>query len=83
MITTVECILFLRQVPLLAGFSVDELWQVAQVVEQASFEKDETFISEGDVGDALFLILSGEVLVHQEEKDLNRHGAGGMRSFSS
>lgn len=78
MITTVECILFLRQVPLLAGFSVDELWQVAQVVEQASFEKDETFISEGDVGDALFLILSGEVLVHQGEKDLNRHGPGGM-----
>ena len=78
MISTVERILFLRQIPLLAGFSLDELWQVAKVVEEDAFEKEETFIWEGDVGDALYLVLSGKVLVHQGEKELARHGEGGM-----
>lgn len=78
MISTVERILFLRDIPLLSGFSLDELWQVAKVVDEESFEKDETFIWEGDVGDALYLILSGNVLVHQGDKELNRHGPGGM-----
>jgi len=78
MISTVERILFLREIPLLSGFSLDELWQVAKVVDEESFEKGETFIWEGDVGDALYLILSGDVLVHQGEKELNRQGPGGM-----
>ena len=38
MIGSVERILFLRGIPLLAGFSLDELWQVSRVVTEVEFE---------------------------------------------
>lgn len=78
MIPTVERILFLGKIPLLSGFSTDELWQVAQVIEEVTFYKDETFIEENDVGDALYLVISGEILIHSGDTEIARVGEGAM-----
>ena len=61
MIPTVERILFLHKIPLFESFSVDQLWQVAQALEEVSFEAGETVFAEGTPANALYLIVSGEV----------------------
>lgn len=63
MIPTVERILFLHQIPLFESFSVDELWQVAQALDEMTYQPGETLFVEGTPAHALFLIVSGEVEV--------------------
>jgi CRP-like cAMP-binding protein len=62
MIPTVERILFLNQIPLFEGFSVDELWQVAQALDEMHYDPGEMLVEEGKPGHALHLIVSGEVV---------------------
>ncbi|RLA37486.1 MAG: hypothetical protein DRR03_02370 [Gammaproteobacteria bacterium] len=61
MIPTVERILFLNKIPLFETFSVDELWQVAQALDEMHYEPGETLFEEGQPPHALYLIVSGEV----------------------
>ena len=62
MIPTVERILFLNKIPLFEGFSVDELWQVAQALDEMHYRAGEVLFEEGKPGHALHLIVSGEVV---------------------
>jgi CRP-like cAMP-binding protein len=59
----------------------DLLITLANKVNQRMLSKDETLFNKGDVGDSLFIILSGEVKVVTQDEDgneiaLNKVGAG-------
>lgn len=70
MLSTVEKILFLKGVDLFQDMSGEILSHVAQIAEEVFLEKDETVIVEGDIGDALYIILEGEVRIHKDGKQL-------------
>ena len=74
MIPTVERILFLHKIPLFETFSVDELWQVAQALDEMSYEPGETLFEEGKPAHALYLIVSGEVTGSITGKDFLKFG---------
>ena len=68
MLTTLEKILFLRQVDLFAEFSARELGIIAQKTSEAGYSKGDTIFRQGDPGDALYLVVGGKVRVIREDK---------------
>ena len=76
-------ILRLKGINIFEGLSVSELAAVASVTEEIDQPAGETVIREGESGDSMYLIISGEVLVikeagetGKEEIELARIGAG-------
>jgi CRP-like cAMP-binding protein len=67
---TVERVLFLRHVPLFAQMTAAELSSLARISEEAVFTAGSQIIVEGDLGDTLYLVVDGEVLIHSGEQRL-------------
>jgi CRP-like cAMP-binding protein len=55
----------LERHPLLVHLSPEQLAQMGRMGEIESYNPGETIVAEGSFGDALFLILSGQVAVHR------------------
>ena len=51
----------LRALPFFADFSDPELWEVIRISSWAEFKKGDTIITEGGVGDALYVLVDGDV----------------------
>lgn len=56
----------LQDHPLLLGLAPAQLDQVARLGEIESYREGEAIVVEGSLGDALFLVLSGQAAVHHE-----------------
>ena len=61
-----ERILLLRKMELFETLSVNELSAVASVTEDVVLSPQEQIIEEGEVGESMFLIVSGRVKVHKK-----------------
>lgn len=79
-LSLMERILFFRRVPLFAALSPSDLKQVAAIAQEESFSDGVTIASEGEAGDVMFIIVSGEVSVisrrDQKEVEIARRKAG-------
>ena len=73
-----ERILFLRKVPLFSKLSPEELMQVASIAGEHIFKDGEIFVREGEVGDEMFVIVSGNVRVTKgsDESEIAQRGPG-------
>jgi len=71
----VERILFLDKIQLFKSFSVDELWLVAQALDEMHYMPGETLFEECNPGHALYLIVSGEVIASRFGKKVGMFGA--------
>jgi cAMP-dependent protein kinase regulator len=58
---------FLEEVPLLEALTTYERSKVADALETERFEEGATIINEGDIGEAFFLLESGEAVVKKKE----------------
>lgn len=67
MLSTLEKILFLRQVDLFEGFSAKELGIIAQKTSEVGYSKGDVIFRQGDPGDALYIVLGGKVKVVRED----------------
>lgn len=68
MISTVEKVLFLKSIDLFSQIPGEDLAQVALISSEEAREAGEEIFSEGEAGDALYLVLDGKVRVHLQEK---------------
>jgi signal-transduction protein with cAMP-binding, CBS, and nucleotidyltransferase domain len=68
--STLERLLMLKQVSLFAQVPAEVLAPLAAEATRAEFAAAETIFSEGDPGDALYVIVEGEVRVHAGGVDL-------------
>jgi CRP/FNR family cyclic AMP-dependent transcriptional regulator len=79
-LSLMERILFLKRVPLFANLSPSDTKQVAALAEEISFSNGDILVQEGEVGDVMFIIASGEVRViatkDQREVELARRKVG-------
>ncbi|RCK78356.1 MAG: transcriptional regulator, Crp/Fnr family [Candidatus Ozemobacter sibiricus] len=55
----------LREFEVLSGFSMDDLEQLASLMEEVAYEDGQTIIDEQSQSTALFFILSGRVKIHK------------------
>jgi CRP-like cAMP-binding protein len=62
-ISTVEKVLFLKSVDLFARVAGEELSAVAAITNVIEQDAGEVVFREGDVGDALFIVVAGEVRI--------------------
>ncbi len=61
MLGTMDKALFLKSVPLFANLDVEDLFFLAQIAEEKDYPSNTMIFQEGDIGESLFLIISGEV----------------------
>jgi HEAT repeat protein len=62
-LSLMDRILFLKRVPLFAALSPTDLKQVAAIATEETFSDGEVIAEQGEQGDAMFVIVSGEVSV--------------------
>ena len=81
-LTVIEKMMLIRQVPIFAQLDADDLEELASIVEERRIEGDRDLFREGEVGDAVYLIVKGSVRVYvggmggRPETTLNELGAG-------
>ena len=75
-----ERILFLKRVPLFENLSPSDIKQVAALAQEETFSDGVNIVREGEIGDVMFIIVSGEVRVlmtqQQKEVEIARRRAG-------
>jgi HEAT repeat protein len=80
-LSLMDRILFLKRVPMFAQLSPGDLKQVAVIAEEAGFKDGEALAEEGELGDELFVLVEGEVIVTTSDAsgqviELARRGPG-------
>lgn len=76
MYLTLEKVALLKAIDIFASTPDHILASVAAIVEQLDMDEGETFIQQGDIGDCMYLIIDGEVLVHQGDDKILTLGPG-------
>ncbi len=66
----IEKVITLKAVEMFARTSEDVLADVAVLAEEVRFKAGETVFAKGDAGESLFVIVSGEVKIHDGDLDL-------------
>jgi len=66
----------LERHPLLAHLAPDQIERISRVGEVESYNPGEAIVVDGSLGDALFLILSGQVAVHRGPQTFATLSAG-------
>ena len=69
---TVQKMLVLRKVALFSSLRSSDIGHLASIAEEVVFPSGSVIFSEGDFGDALYLIVEGEVRIHNASVTLNR-----------
>lgn len=79
-LSLMERILFFKRVPLFKNLSPSDIKQVAAIAEEQSFSDGDLLVQQGELGDVMFIIASGEVRVvttqDQKEVELARRKSG-------
>ena len=65
MLSTIEKVIFLKEVPFFAGMSISQLRVLASISEEEEFQAEQVIFSEGEFGDALYVIIEGEVALQK------------------
>jgi CRP-like cAMP-binding protein len=79
-LTTIEKVIFLKSVDIFEHATVEQLGRIAGLTEEARFAAGQVIFKEGDPGDALYLILSGQVLIERNGitiREINERDAFG------
>ncbi len=68
-VSIMERILFLRRVPLFAGLPPADLEQIAEVAGELTFAEGDHLVVQGELGEEMYILVSGEVRVVVEDYD--------------
>ncbi len=83
--TVIEKMMLIRQVPIFAELGPEDLEELASVVEERRVDQGKDLFREGDVGDAVYLIVKGTVRIfnggpegggNRPERVLSEQGPG-------
>jgi hypothetical protein len=67
-LSSIEKIIFLKEVPFFENMTIDQLKVLANVCEEEFFEADTRIYDQGDPGGALYVVVNGRVGVEQEKR---------------
>jgi CRP/FNR family transcriptional regulator len=89
MLSIIEKIIFLKEVPFFQGMTIDQLRVLANVCEEELFEEDTRIFNPGDAGGILYVVVSGRVGIEQEKRpgsfarlaDVEAHSYFGEANF--
>ena len=70
MLSIIEKVLLLQEVEILQSVSTEHLSYLAQITDEIDFHKNDSIYHEGDIADALYVVISGEVIIHRNNQKL-------------
>jgi ATP/ADP translocase/HEAT repeat protein len=76
MLTTIEKVIALKQASIFAETPDETLAAIAPHLEEVPLRAGETIFDKGDLGDSMYLIVEGQVRVHDGGRTLNHLQAG-------
>jgi hypothetical protein len=76
MLSIIEKVIILRTAAIFAGTADEVLADVAAVAAVAEARAGEVILTQGDIGDSMFIIASGRVRVHDGARHLNELATG-------
>jgi len=76
MYSTLEKTIFMKSVDLFKDISGQEVSNIAQIAKEREFSANKTIMNHGDNGDSMFIIISGSVKVHIDNKELTTLSKG-------
>lgn len=76
MLTSVERLLFVRNVPIFQELRDDFLVRLASVMDELSFPAKHTIFTQGQEGRSLYIVVLGQVKVHIGSQELAQLGPG-------
>lgn len=76
MYSLLEKILFLKESTFFSGLTINELFHIARITRELEIQKNKKILTEGEIGDELFIIAEGEVEIYTRGKVLERLGRG-------
>ncbi len=68
LLSTIEKIIFLKEVPFFQGMTIYQLEVLANISEEKLFHEDERIFEEKDAGGALYVVVNGRVGIEQERR---------------
>lgn len=69
MLSTMEKILFLKRVGIFEGMTSEQLRIISSICTEEDFLENEIIFEEGDIGDKMYIIISGVIQIYLEKKD--------------
>jgi len=69
-LTAVEKVIFLQDVDIFEYTSTENLGRIAQVVKEVDFTEGTEIFREGDISDAMYLVISGRVRNHRGGQEI-------------
>ena len=75
-LSTLEKILFLKNIDLFSSLSPDSLSRLVHVSREVRYDPDEPLMMEGGHGDCLFVILQGSVSIRVGDAEIAQRSAG-------
>ncbi|MEM7554291.1 MAG: cyclic nucleotide-binding domain-containing protein [Cyanobacteria bacterium P01_A01_bin.84] len=76
MLTSVDRLLFVRKVPIFKELRDDFLVRLVSVMDEYSFPSNHTIFTQGEEGRSLYIVLSGRVKIHIQNKTLIEFSQG-------
>ncbi|WP_084786439.1 Crp/Fnr family transcriptional regulator [Mastigocladopsis repens] len=70
MLTSVDRLLFIKQVPIFKELRDDFIVRLASVMDELSFPANDTIFRQGDQGRSLYIVVSGRVKVDIDNQQL-------------
>lgn len=70
MLTTIEKVIFLQDVDIFEYTSTEDLSHIAAITFEIEVKKDNVIYNEGDVSDAMYLIIDGTVSLRREAAEV-------------
>lgn len=67
MLSTMEKILFLKRVEIFEGMTSEQLRIISSICTEEEFFENEIIFEQGDIGDKMYIIISGEIEIFLEE----------------
>lgn len=77
MLTSVDRLLFVRRVPIFQELRDDFIVRLASVMNELSFDANQRIFRQGEEGRSLFIIVSGRVKIHIEDRQVDVLTQGG------
>ena len=68
LLSTIEKIIFLKEVAFFQGMTIDQLKVLANVCEEQHFDQDARIFNEGEAGGTLYVVVNGKVAIEQEKR---------------
>jgi len=70
MLTTVEKVIFLQDVDIFEHTTTEDLAYIAAITEEVVFEPKSAIYNEGEISDAMYMVIEGKVRLHRDGEDV-------------